>query len=117
MKAYRSVEDIDVARIRHPVVTLGVFDGVHIGHRYVLRECMRLAAERAGESVVVTFGRHPRALIAGRAPQVITSIPHRLSLFEELGVDHCLVLEFDERPAKDGSGDVRPSRVRRSDWS
>ncbi len=78
------------------VCTLGVFDGVHMGHRHVLRECMRLATERSGQSLVVTFCTHPRAIIEGRAPKLITSIEHRLRLFEELGVQNALVLTFDD---------------------
>ena len=96
MQVYRSLEEAAAAEIAHPVVTLGVFDGVHVGHRYVIRECQRLAAERAGEAVVVTFSIHPRAIIEDKAPRLITSIEHRLRLFEELDVDHCLVLSFDD---------------------
>lgn len=96
MKIYRSLEEARQRTFRRAVVTLGVFDGVHVGHRYLLRECLRLAEERAGESIVVTFRTHPRAIIAGNAPKLITSIEHRLRLFESLGFDHCLVLTFDD---------------------
>ena len=110
MRIYRSLDEARGSRFRHAVATLGVFDGVHVGHRYVLRECLRLAEERAGESVVVTFRTHPRAVIAGKAPKLITSIEHRLRLFGQLGFDHCLVLEFDEAlreiPAKDFAHEV-----------
>ena len=96
MRVYRSLTEAAAGSIVHPCVTLGVFDGVHVGHRFVIRECMSLASERAGESVVVTFTHHPRAIIAQKAPKQITSIEHRLRLFEELGVDHCLALSFDD---------------------
>lgn len=96
MRIYRSLEEAARGTFRRAAVTLGVFDGVHVGHRYLLRECMRLAEEKAGESVVITFRTHPRAIIAGRAPKLITSIEHRLRLFEEIGIDHCLVLTFDD---------------------
>lgn len=94
MKIYRSIDEAAAARFIHPTCTLGVFDGVHMGHRFVIRECMSLAAERGGESVVVTFTEHPRGVIADRPPKLITPIEHRLNLFEELGVDHCLALTF-----------------------
>jgi riboflavin kinase / FMN adenylyltransferase len=96
MQTYDSIDQALAARLRHTVATLGVFDGVHVGHRYVLRECLRLAEERAAPAVVVTFRTHPRAIIAGKAPKLITSIEHRLRLFAQLGFQHCLVLAFDE---------------------
>ncbi|MEE9391047.1 MAG: riboflavin biosynthesis protein RibF [Planctomycetota bacterium] len=105
MRLFESLDAAKAAGFRSSVVTLGVFDGVHIGHRYVLRECLRLAAERGVESVVVTFVHHPRAVIAGKAPKLITSIGHRLRLFAELGIENVLALTFDdqirETPADD----------------
>jgi riboflavin kinase/FMN adenylyltransferase len=96
MRRFLSLEQVRAAEIRRPVVTLGVFDGVHVGHRYVLDQVIRLARERQGESVVVTFRDHPRAIIDGRAPQLITSLPHRIRLFEHLGIDAAVVLDFDD---------------------
>jgi riboflavin kinase / FMN adenylyltransferase len=95
MRRFLSLDQVKAAEIRRPVVTLGVFDGVHVGHRYVLDQLTRLARERQGESVVVTFRDHPRAIIDGRAPQLITSLPHRVRLFEHLGIDATVVLDFD----------------------
>ncbi|MSR74954.1 MAG: riboflavin biosynthesis protein RibF [Planctomycetes bacterium] len=82
--------------LHHPVVTLGVFDGVHIGHRFVLEHVVSLARERLSQSVVVTFARHPRALITGSAPMLLTALPHRLKLFEQLGLDVTVVLPFND---------------------
>jgi riboflavin kinase/FMN adenylyltransferase len=96
MRRFLSLEQVRAAEFRRAVVTLGVFDGVHVGHRYVLDQVVRLARERQGESVVVTFREHPRAIIDGRAPQLITSLPHRVRLFEGLGIDATIVLDFDE---------------------
>lgn len=97
MRIYRSLDEAANGRFVRPVATLGVFDGVHVGHRFVIRECLTLASERAGEVAVITFVHHPRAVIAGKSPKLITSIEHRLRLFEELGVHHCIALEFDEK--------------------
>ncbi len=96
MRIYRSLDEARGAGIRPTVATLGVFDGVHVGHRHVIRECVTLSVERALDSAVVTFVQHPRAIIAGKAPKLITSIRHRFRLFEELGVDHVLALDFDQ---------------------
>lgn len=96
MRVLRSFEEAAAAGLKRSVVTLGVFDGVHIGHRMVLDWVVSLARERAGDSVVVTFARHPRAVIENRAPKLLTSLPHKLRIFESLGVTASLVLEFDD---------------------
>ena len=96
MRILRTLDEARDAGIARSVVTLGVFDGVHVGHRHVIRQTLNLAAQHAAESVVITFVRHPRAIIAGEGPKLITPIAQRLGLFEELGVDHALALTFDE---------------------
>ncbi len=76
------------------VATLGVFDGVHVGHQRVLREVVHAARQRGAPSVVITFDRHPHRVLQ-RSPQpAITSLEHRLRLFEGLGLDHCMVISF-----------------------
>jgi len=78
-----------------PVVTLGTFDGVHLGHQAVIRETIEWAEEIEGTSVIVTFDHHPRAVLGGMAASFITSLEHRLVLFERLGIDVCAVLKFN----------------------
>lgn len=76
-------------------VTIGKFDGVHIGHVAIITELRSLAAERGLQSVVVTFDKHPSALFSPEtAPQDITGFDHRLELLEASGVDATLVLPF-----------------------
>jgi riboflavin kinase/FMN adenylyltransferase len=88
-------------------VTIGVYDGVHRGHRHVLE----LLAERARdlgdvESTVVTFDPHPMTTVAPeRAPRMLTSLEHRLELLEPLGIDLVAVLTFD-----DAMRDLSPAR-------
>ncbi len=80
---------------RWPVMTLGVFDGVHLGHQRILRDTIAWARRMEGEAVVVTFDRHPESVISHKAPPMITPLRHRLVLFESLGVDVAVVLKFD----------------------
>lgn len=79
------------------VVTVGFFDGVHLGHRAVLGRTVDLASERGLPSVAVTFDRHPREVLTpGREPRLLTTVERKADLIEETGVDVLSVLEFTE---------------------
>ena len=82
------------------VVTLGVFDGVHRGHAEVIGRVVSAARRRGCEAAVVTFDRHPTVLFDHRPAPAITSLEHRIRLFEALGVDLCVVIEFSEAVAQ-----------------
>lgn len=88
-------------------VTIGVFDGVHLGHRALLRLVRELATVRGLESAVVTFDRHPAELVRpGSEPKQLTTLEQKLELLDATGlVDTCLVITFDEtrrhEPAED----------------
>ena len=76
------------------VLALGFFDGVHRGHASILREACRLAEELGAESGAVTFESHPRALVLGRAPDLITSFSRRCELIRQAGVKQVYALPF-----------------------
>lgn len=78
------------------VVSIGVFDGVHLGHQAILSTNVRQAAERGARPTVVTFRGHPKAVLLGHAPRTLTTLEHRLELFRRAGISHTLVLAFDE---------------------
>lgn len=79
------------------VVTVGTFDGVHVGHEAVLAEVRRLADELACPAVVITFDRHPASVVRPEsAPRLLTSLAQRLELFRAAGIDCTHVLRFDE---------------------
>ncbi len=82
------------------VVTVGEYDGVHRGHRTVISEMHRMAAERGCATAVVTFDRHPASVVRPEsAPLLLCDLDHKLELLAETGVDYTLVVEFDERQA------------------
>ncbi|MGN6089728.1 MAG: bifunctional riboflavin kinase/FAD synthetase [Actinomycetales bacterium] len=82
------------------VVSIGVFDGVHRGHRAVIGAAVSGARELGAQSVVVTFDPHPlHVLRPDAALPLVSSLSHRLALLEELGVDAALVLPFDRERA------------------
>ncbi|MEW6058532.1 MAG: bifunctional riboflavin kinase/FAD synthetase [Actinomycetota bacterium] len=88
------------------VVTVGFFDGVHVGHRAVLRKAVATARDRGLGSAAITFDRHPREVLTPeKAPRLLTGVERKGALIEETGVDVLLVLEFTEEfsrwPAED----------------
>lgn len=83
---------------RRPVVTVGTFDGVHVGHKTVLDEVKALSSDRDGEAVVVTFDPHPRQVIdPAHAPPLLTTLEERAWRTETAGVDVLAVVAFDEQ--------------------
>ena len=89
------------------VVSIGAYDGVHRGHRAVLRLVRELADARGLESAVVTFDRHPAEVVRPEsAPLLLTSPEQKVELLAETGlVDHMVVLTFDEARSKETADD------------
>ena len=85
------------ARAAHPsALTIGNFDGVHLGHRAMIQRITRVARERGLRSCVMTFEPHPREFFApDKAPTRLTSLREKLELLCELGIDQVLVCRFD----------------------
>ena len=82
------------------VVSIGTFDGVHLGHQEVIRRAVVEGREKELPSVVVTFDRHPMAILAPeRCPPSVGTLDIDLEQFEKLGVTLALVLKFDEQLA------------------
>lgn len=78
-------------------VAIGVFDGVHRGHRAVLGDMVRTARDDGLVPAVLTFDPHPRAVVApDRAPKLLTTVPQRVGLLGSLGVEVVAVADFDE---------------------
>lgn len=78
------------------VVSVGVFDGVHLGHQAILAANVREALALGSVPTVVTFREHPKGVLLGRAPRTLTSLDHRLELFRRAGIRRCVALTFDE---------------------
>ena len=82
---------------RGSVVTIGAYDGVHLGHQAVIGEVRRRAAALGCDATVVTFDRHPAAVVRpATAPRLLTDLEQKLELLEATGIDRCVVLTFDE---------------------
>lgn len=77
------------------VAALGMFDGVHIGHQWLIREAVQIARGMNAQCVVCTFDRHPLSVVCPeRAPKPLLSLEDNLKKFEQLGADYALVKPF-----------------------
>lgn len=83
-------------RLDRPVITMGVFDGVHLGHRMLLSRVVREAALAGSDSVAVTFDPHPRIVLSGEPARLrfLTDIDERIDLLRETGIGHLVIIPF-----------------------
>jgi riboflavin kinase / FMN adenylyltransferase len=95
------------ARTAGAVVTIGAYDGVHLGHQAVLRLVREPADARGFEAALVTFDRHPAEVVRPEsAPRLLTTLEQRLELLDATGdLDLCWVLTFDEARSKEAAED------------
>ena len=95
MVIFSSISEIK-EKLRHPAVTIGNFDGVHLGHREIFRRVRELARAQGGVSVVVTFSPHPLQVVSpGTGLKLITTSEEKRKLIEESGIDYLLEIPFD----------------------
>lgn len=82
--------------LKTPVVTLGIFDGVHRGHQALLERVVARAKESTGESVVITFSPHPRLVLDQNQVNLsfLTTLDEKKELLEKEFVDHLIIIEF-----------------------
>jgi riboflavin kinase / FMN adenylyltransferase len=94
MKVATSLADADVS---HPsVVSIGNFDGLHLGHREILKMVVQRARELGLQSVVMTFSPHPIQFLAPeRAPRLISTLEQKIDLIRSTGIDTLYIAHFD----------------------
>ncbi|MCJ7820975.1 MAG: FAD synthetase family protein, partial [Bacteroidales bacterium] len=96
MRIFRSFDE--AADIPSPIVTTGTFDGVHIGHKTILNRLKKLASEYGGESVLITFHPHPRAVLypdsIGKGLRLINSQEEKIELLSKAGLENIIIIEF-----------------------
>jgi riboflavin kinase / FMN adenylyltransferase len=92
---------IDSFLAQNTVVTIGMFDGLHLGHRLMIQQTIAIAHQQQAQSVVITFWPHPR-LVLGKdngSLRFLTSLEERTLIFSQLGVDHLVIIPFDKQLA------------------
>ena len=93
MKIHR---DLNSFQAKNPVLTIGTFDGVHLGHRKIITRLQEIARGMNGESVIFTFDPHPRKVVAPNESslRILTTLDEKIELFEQSGVDHLIIYPF-----------------------
>lgn len=94
MKIYHSIDEFTC--LKNAVVTIGTFDGVHVGHRKIISGIKELAESTGGETVLLTFFPHPRMILhpEDESIKLINTINEKAALLEELGINHLIITPF-----------------------
>jgi riboflavin kinase/FMN adenylyltransferase len=87
----------DNLHVHNPVVTLGIFDGVHRGHLVVINGLVNRAKETKGDSVIITFDPHPKKVLSNNNEELtfLTSLEEKIFLLEKTRTDHLIIIPFD----------------------
>lgn len=94
MKVYTDLNDF---KVRKPVVTIGTFDGVHLGHQKVIAQLKDFASQHDGETVIFTFHTHPRLVTSPGETnlRLLTTLNEKIALLEKYGIDHLIIYTFN----------------------
>jgi riboflavin kinase/FMN adenylyltransferase len=88
------------------VITIGAYDGVHLGHLAVIDQVIDLARSQGDRSVVVTFDQHPASIVRPEsAPKLLTDLAQKLELLDATGIDATVVVRFDEERSHESPED------------
>jgi riboflavin kinase/FMN adenylyltransferase len=95
LKIYHSIKEFNPST--RTIVTLGTFDGVHIGHKKIIERLVANAKANNGETVILTFFPHPRMVLQdGSGIKLLNTIDEKSALLEQCGVDHLIIHPFDQ---------------------
>jgi riboflavin kinase / FMN adenylyltransferase len=111
LEIFRGVSKLD-REFRQPVLTIGNFDGVHVGHQAILRKIVDRARALGGESVLYTFEPHPRRVLQSeKALRLLETFAQKMETLEQLGIDAVIAEPFDQAFAQVGPQEFIESYV------
>lgn len=104
MRVHQNIQELPA--FKNAVVTIGTFDGVHLGHQQIIRQLKKEADEISGESVIITFHPHPRKIVAGGKPvHILNTLPEKTELLNANKIDHLVVVPFDNAFAEQSAAE------------
>ena len=94
MKIYTDIKDFK--NVKKPIVTTGMFDGIHLGHQKIIARLKEIAKEQNGETVLFTFAPHPRIVLFpdDNGLEMINTEQEKIELLEKYGIDHLIIYPF-----------------------
>src|SRR6185369_10826263 len=102
MKIFHGTENASI--VRPTVLTLGVFDGLHLGHQRIMQTVVERAKAAGAVPTAITFDPHPRAVLHPEsAPPLLQTLDQRLANFEVLGIEQAIVIKFDREFASNSA--------------
>jgi riboflavin kinase / FMN adenylyltransferase len=96
MQIHRNIANLP--EFRNAVITIGTFDGVHLGHKQIIDHLKAEASAAGGESVIITFHPHPRKVVSSviTGVRLINTLSERIELLEKTGIDHLVIVPFTD---------------------
>jgi riboflavin kinase/FMN adenylyltransferase len=96
MQVHRDIDNLPV--FQKAVITIGTFDGVHVGHRQIINKLKVEALKNKGESVIITFHPHPRKIISSAilGVRLINTLEEKIEVLSGLGIDHLVIVPFTD---------------------
>jgi riboflavin kinase/FMN adenylyltransferase len=92
MKVFNNL--LEVKKDKNTILTLGTFDGIHLGHKKIIETVVKKASENGGRSFLITFDPHPRNVLSGNSIKLLNSPDEKLEILESLDIDEVLVINF-----------------------
>jgi riboflavin kinase / FMN adenylyltransferase len=100
MKVIYGLAELESTNLTDTAVTLGTFDGVHVGHRKIIATLLDVSREKELHSVLVTFHPHPQVVLGKRGPtELLTTLEEKLELLKSTGIETVVILEFNRQLA------------------
>jgi len=92
MKVFNNL--LEVKKNKNTILTLGTFDGIHLGHKKIIETVVKKASINGGRSLLITFDPHPRNVLSGNSYKLLNSPDEKLEILESLKIDNVLIINF-----------------------
>jgi len=92
MKVFKSLTEVE--KNQETVLTLGTFDGIHLGHKKIIEGVVEKASQTGGRSFIITFDPHPRTIVSKSGVKLLNTLSEKLEIINGLGIENVLVINF-----------------------